>query len=454
MGDFLNKTGLTKVKSIIYSLLATKLNANLKGVANGVAELDANGKVPSAQLPSYVDDVVEYLGAENFPTTGEIDKIYLDTTTDLTYRWSGSRYVQVSQSLALGETSATAYRGDRGKAAYDHALANGTEYSTTGLYKFKTNAEGHVIYASAVTKSDITDLGIPGQNTTYSFTNSSPTLAWNTKSTVGTVGGVPLTVTMPANPNTWRGIQNNLTSTSTTDSLSAYQGKLLNDKITTGKDYGVYSSGTTEERIKAMLDLCYEDIDNGQAIVVEAFFTSLGTVTGTCSRRSDIMQFNLSVGINADVYYGWYAASTNYAIYSLSSKFTLTNGVVSTQTTVLSGGTVGSTIPSINVQYARFGSLVHLSYLFWGGAIAGANSNQLILSLPLSASQKTPRYYGHIGYSNTGISDMYTIIAAQNNTAAAQLLFAYKNTSGREAAVTGAQMSGKTVQGDIWYFTE
>lgn len=162
MGDFLDKAGLEKVKAKIDAALATKLNASLKGAANGVAELDANGNVPSSQLPSYVDDVVEYLGIENFPATGEIDKIYLDTITDKTYRWSGSRYVQVSESLALGETSGTAYRGDRGKAAYDHALASGAQYST-GLYKIRTNAEGHVEYASAVTKSDITDLGVPGE---------------------------------------------------------------------------------------------------------------------------------------------------------------------------------------------------------------------------------------------------------------------------------------------------
>lgn len=203
MGDFLDKTGLTRVKAKIDSALAAKLNVSLKGVANGVAELNENGHVPSSQLPSYVDDVVEYLGIENFPTNGEIDKIYLDTVTNKIYRWSGSRYVEVSESLALGETSGTAYRGDRGKAAYDHALANGAEYST-GLYKIKTNAEGHVTYAAPVTKSDITDLGIPGSdtNTTYSFADKNATLAWGTTHTIATVGGVNIRLTMPANPNT------------------------------------------------------------------------------------------------------------------------------------------------------------------------------------------------------------------------------------------------------------
>ncbi len=75
-----------------------------------------DGKVPSSQLPSYVDDVLEYSGKSKFPTPGEAGKIYVDTTTNLTYRWGGSSYVEISASLALGETSSTAYAGDKGKA--------------------------------------------------------------------------------------------------------------------------------------------------------------------------------------------------------------------------------------------------------------------------------------------------------------------------------------------------
>ena len=103
-----------------------------KGAANGVAELDANGKVPSAQLPSYVDDVLEYDKQSSFPTTGEAGKIYIAKDTNKTYRWSGSAYVEISASLALGETSSTAYRGDRGKTAYDHSqLTSGNPHNVT-----------------------------------------------------------------------------------------------------------------------------------------------------------------------------------------------------------------------------------------------------------------------------------------------------------------------------------
>ena len=86
------------------------------GVANGVATLGGDGKVPAAQLPSYVDDVLEYDKKASFPTTGETGKIYVAKDTNLTYRWGGSAYVEISVSLALGETSSTAYAGDKGKA--------------------------------------------------------------------------------------------------------------------------------------------------------------------------------------------------------------------------------------------------------------------------------------------------------------------------------------------------
>lgn len=97
--------------------------ATQKGTAGGVAELDDSGKVPAAQLPSYVDDVLEYTVKSNFPATGETGKIYVETNTNKTYRWSGTAYVEISASLALGETASTAYRGDRGKVAYEHSQA-------------------------------------------------------------------------------------------------------------------------------------------------------------------------------------------------------------------------------------------------------------------------------------------------------------------------------------------
>lgn len=108
-----------------------KLDASRVGTANGVAELDANGKVPSSQLPAYVDDVLEYASLSAFPESGETGKIYVAVDTNVTYRWGGSAYVVIGSSLALGETSSTAYRGDRGKIAYDHSQTTGNAHNMT-----------------------------------------------------------------------------------------------------------------------------------------------------------------------------------------------------------------------------------------------------------------------------------------------------------------------------------
>ena len=131
--------------------------SSLKGAVNGVAELDANGKVPSAQLPSYVDDVLEYDKQSNFPTTGEAGKIYIAKDTNKTYRWSGSAYVEISASLALGETSSTAYRGDKGKTAYDHSqLTSGNPHNVTKSDVGLSNV-GNFKAVSTVASQGLTD---------------------------------------------------------------------------------------------------------------------------------------------------------------------------------------------------------------------------------------------------------------------------------------------------------
>lgn len=76
-----------------------------KGAANGVATLDTAGKVPAAQLPSYVDDVKEYENKAAFPETGEADKIYVDIDTGSIYRWSGTQYIQINTSVASADSA-------------------------------------------------------------------------------------------------------------------------------------------------------------------------------------------------------------------------------------------------------------------------------------------------------------------------------------------------------------
>ena len=107
------KAGDTTITNSLNAFISTK------GQPGGLAELDSTGKVPAAQLPSYVDDVLEFSTKDQFPQTGETGKIYVAKDTNLTYRWTGTQYLEISQSLALGETPSTAYPGDKGKANRD-----------------------------------------------------------------------------------------------------------------------------------------------------------------------------------------------------------------------------------------------------------------------------------------------------------------------------------------------
>lgn len=99
------------------------------GEPNGIAPLDAQGQVPAEHLPSYVDDVLEYPTLAAFPPTGETGKIYVALDTNLQYRWSGTQYTELSKSLGLGETSSTAYPGDRGKKVTDDLAAHKADYN-------------------------------------------------------------------------------------------------------------------------------------------------------------------------------------------------------------------------------------------------------------------------------------------------------------------------------------
>lgn len=143
------------------------------GVASGVATLNTEGKVPSSQLPSYVDDVLEYANKAGFPATGESGKIYVAKDTNLTYRWGGTEYVEISQSLALGENESTAYAGNKGKANADEItkIKNGTtkvgKASQADEATHATDADSATTSASASKVIGILKIGTSSKSETY-----------------------------------------------------------------------------------------------------------------------------------------------------------------------------------------------------------------------------------------------------------------------------------------------
>lgn len=129
----------------------------------GVATLGTDGKVPSTQLPGFVDDVIEGYyyqnkfysdSAHTTEITGEAGKIYVDLSTDKTYRWGGSAYAEISASLAIGTTQGTAYDGASGAQLASDVSALQTAVNTT-------------IPAAYVPKSSGTDLGTITNNSSY-----------------------------------------------------------------------------------------------------------------------------------------------------------------------------------------------------------------------------------------------------------------------------------------------
>lgn len=127
--------------------------ASEKGAANGVATLDANGIIPSSQLPGFVDDVIEAANYAALPATGEGGKIYVTLDDNKTYRWGGSTYVVISDTIALGETAGTAYEGYKG-AANAAAIAS---LQTDKADKVESATNGN--FAGLDSNGNLTDSG-------------------------------------------------------------------------------------------------------------------------------------------------------------------------------------------------------------------------------------------------------------------------------------------------------
>lgn len=140
------------------------------------------GKIPASQIPSGFDEIFEYSTFTAFPVVGQSNIYYVALDTNKTFRWSGSGYVIMNEGIALGETSSTAYRGDRGKTAYDHSQTLGNPHGTTAaqvgaytktevdvllltkagisLIPIETTTDGTVTSGVSITVSSV--LAIPG----------------------------------------------------------------------------------------------------------------------------------------------------------------------------------------------------------------------------------------------------------------------------------------------------
>lgn len=154
--------------------------ARIPDVSSKVSVVDVSklsGQIAAANLPSYVDDVLEYSSLSKFPTKGEAGKIYTAADTNKIYRWSGSTYVVISDTIALGTTHSTAGYGDESHAAYNHSIkTSGNPHNVTKADVGLGNVENKSSAAirGELTKDNVTHaLGYtpPTTNTTYSANN-------------------------------------------------------------------------------------------------------------------------------------------------------------------------------------------------------------------------------------------------------------------------------------------
>lgn len=296
---------------------ASKPSYTIGEVSGNLPASRISGTIAAANLPSYVDDVLEYASLSKFPTKGESGKIYTALDTNKIYRWSGSAYVVISETIALGTTHSSAGYGDESRAAYNHSTTTGNPHKTTktdlGLGNVENKSSATI--RGELTKANVTTaLGYTppttDTNTHYttrivagaaSGTANAATTNGNThinvtddntfRSGVTIKGTGATTVTSDASgnvtvnstdTNTWRGIQNNLTSTSTDQSLSAAQGKILNEKF---GSYVPTSRTVNGKALSANITLSAGDVGAAAASHSHSYLPLAGgTMTGKINR--------------------------------------------------------------------------------------------------------------------------------------------------------------------------
>ena len=150
--------------------------ASTRGAANGVATLDASGLVPSSQLPSYVDDVLEYANLAGFPATGTTSKIYVAIDTNKIYRWSGSAYIEISPVAGNADTATK--------------LATARTIGVTGDATWSVSFDGSANVSAAIT---LANSGVTAGTYNNSATQNTPIVV-DAKGRVTAVGsGVTIT---------------------------------------------------------------------------------------------------------------------------------------------------------------------------------------------------------------------------------------------------------------------
>lgn len=191
---------------------ASKPSYTIDEVSGNLAASRISGTISAAHLPSYVDDVLEYASLSKFPTTGESGKIYTALDTNKIYRWSGSAYVVISETVALGTTHSSAGYGDESRAAYNHSTkTSGNPHNVTktdvGLGNVDNTADSAKSVKYATSAGSVAWGNVTGRPTIPSVGNGTVTITQNGTGkgsfTLNQSGNATIALT-DTNTNTWR----------------------------------------------------------------------------------------------------------------------------------------------------------------------------------------------------------------------------------------------------------
>ena len=422
---------------------SSKPSYTIDEVSGNLPASRISGTIAAANLPSYVDDVLEYASLSKFPTTGEPGKIYTALDTNKIYRWSGSAYVVISETIALGTTHSTAGYGDESRAAYNHSTSTGNPHKTTKTDLGLGNVENK---SSATIRGELTSANVttalgytpPKTDTNTHYTTRIVAGAANGTANASTTNGnthINVTddntfrsgvvikgtgstsVTSDASGNitvhstdtdTWRPIQNNLTSTATDQSLSAAQGKALNDKFSS---YVPTSRTVNGKALSANITLSAGDVGAAPASHSHSYLPlSGGTMNGRILRGAGG---------------SWIQGRTNAIAFGTTANSGSYNPVVGQKTTK-GAWTVGNLAGDERLvfsydtdsNFSAGNNTSNTTYLPTGG-----NSQEIITSNTIGSQS--------VNYANSAGSVAWTNVSGRPSSMPASDVYAWAKASSK-----------------------
>ena len=395
-----------------------------------------DGKVPAAQLPSFVDDVLEYASTSAFPATGESGKIYVALDTNKTYRWGGSDYAEISESLALGETSSTAYAGDKGKANADaisdiqdlipsgastsNKLATASDIPTVPTTDqtydaTSTNPQSGTAVASAISsKADTSDIPTAladlTDDSTHRVVTDTEKTTWSGKQDALTFDNAPT-----ANSN--NPVKSGGIKTAIDNSFSASEGEIRDTVGWTGKNV-----------MPVHIDILKANNTSGSGTWSGNTFThNKGVVfacaVNECGYVTDIELNGTATGGDSDLYLfigmpSWMKSETNYILSGCPSGGSAdsyrmqysnwTEGASYSKTDTGEGVTIQK-ITDSTTQRARI-------WVKSGYTISGKHFKPMIRPASISDPTFEP-HHESVDVCKLSISDLKTVVAASSDFA-------------------------------------